>query len=176
MRSRQLNFFILPDEWGKINQFLLDSEIAVISQPIYDIGKMYTDDITQKKPGDFDKVYLTSGRFRESIKTEYIETQEYYLVDDYQSCAIAFSRGGFYQGSPYQLHRARLYLVSSYYDKSGTIVKKDEEFLKWSAKIIKGFKDKFLLKDSLGNTLSEGVVKWMKENDRKVSPSGLYIE
>jgi hypothetical protein len=175
MKSKQINFFISPDDWEAINHFFIDHGACFIKQPIHDLKNMLTTDISTKEDGDFNKVFLTKAEYISSIKTRYLETQNYYLVDDLRSNVVEFSRGGFSSVSNDALERARLYFVSQYFEDEIT-VKKDTSFLSWAESLLLSFKKQFLTNRILSYGMSNNVFQWMRENNKSIEDSGLIIK
>ncbi|MBC7946552.1 MAG: hypothetical protein H7Y42_01640 [Chitinophagaceae bacterium] len=173
MRSRQLNFFIIPGDLKEIFLFLEEQQAIIIrrnSPSKEDAFKpISADELTQMF-----QVHLTTRNFQNKVRFKYLEAKNYYHVDSLISPVIEFSTGGFYANSDKVLHKARLYFVSAYYHGS-QLVQKDEEFIKWVDGTFKKFKKRFLIKvPKIGDEyVSTNCVKWIEENNAKLEPSGL---
>ena len=175
MRSRQINFFIVPEDFPEIRSFLLQNNICAIPQPLPSAAIAYTKELTAPKEKEFDKVFLSNLSFLDNIKVDYIAKQNYYLIDDLRSPVIEFSRGGAHFGNPGILDSGRLYFTTSYYDGSGTLVWKDEKFISWAQKVRARFTKQFLKHKIDSHYLSANAFKWMNDNNKKIHPSGLTI-
>jgi len=175
MRSRQINFFIVPEDFPEIRSFLLENNICAIPQPLQSAAIEYTKELTPTKEKEFDTVFLSNLDFQENISVDYITKQNYYLIDDLRSFVIEFSRGGAHFGDPGILDSGKLYFITSYYDGSGTLVWKDEKFILWAQKVRASFKKQFLKHKIDSHYLSVNAFKWMNDNNKKIHPSGLTI-
>ncbi|MBC7554565.1 MAG: hypothetical protein H7257_11360 [Taibaiella sp.] len=175
MRSKQLNFFIVEDDWKSINDFLSQNYVQIITQPIHDKDYIFSSDVSKTKEGEFKKVYMTCESFNKNVYTKFIDEQNYYLLDDICSYAIEFSRGGTYPNKPDEIARARFYFVTQYYQNE-QIIRKDSDFIKWADNILAMFKKNFLLTNISGYGISDKALKWMKANGKILSDSGLTIK
>ena len=175
MKSIQLNFFILPSDLEVIEEILLKNNALFIPQPIFNTDNVFTNTIQYPlKDNQWDKMYLTTKEFDNSVIIEKIEEQQYHLADELYSEIVEFSRGGFLESKD-KLEQARFYFIHSYY-KDDIIVEKSTEFKKWANAIIRAVKKNVLFRDKLNDTyLSNNVQKWMTENKASIHKSGLYI-
>jgi len=163
-KSKQLNFYITPDDYQLINKFLMennclilvDNYISIDRNPVYELISI-EDNIYQ--------IYITKNLFLNEIEIEKTENNIFYF-DKLRSSIIQFGLGGFYKNSKDNLNRARLYFESNYY-QNGKLIYKNPSFIEWSELILKSFKNTFLLKykgDKL-NLYSLNAIKWIEENN-----------
>jgi hypothetical protein len=168
MKSKQINFFIVPEDYKLINNFLsnhncsiyLDSYIDKKLNPIKSLPKI-EEEIFQ--------VFLSNNRFNISLITKSNEKSSYF--DIIKSDLIEFSLGGFYPYDKTILQKGRLYYISEFFEDD-ELKSKDLDFVEWSDEVLKDFKKKFLKKYSNHTTIfyTENAIKWIEENQ------ALFIE
>jgi hypothetical protein len=165
-----MNFFIVPEDWPRIDDFLKEVGASVIDSPVINKDQLFPGERNEARSS---QVYLTNDRCGEKIVLN-AHDQGYY-VDIVKSNVIEFSRGGFYPYSDKILHRARLYTVSTYYDGNGQLVDKETAFLEWAARLYKLFKKEFLAKTAIDKTylFSENAVKWILQSKAILDTAGL---
>jgi hypothetical protein len=152
VKSKQINFFAVPEDLKIFQEYFIAQHILFIKLPLRESKNITTENITERGDAkEWAKVYLTKEEFLTHVTTNLVDTQNYYLIDDMVSSVIEFVRPlpDIYNG---RIERARLYYVQSYYDKEGKLVDKDDKFLKWADNLIKDFAKKFLVKvEAAGN-------------------------
>lgn len=177
MPSKQLNFFIMPEDWKQISEVLEKQNVYFIKVPLKDSSKIFTKTIADKKEGESYRVYLTNEEYKNKIFFEHGDDKKTLEVDILKSYAIEFDRAGFFPYSSQILHRARFYTVTKYFDKSGKELEKDADFIKWVTIIYKVIKKEFLKKIEGQDyiTFSENTIKWIQSKNGKVDTAGLKI-
>ncbi|UPK67971.1 hypothetical protein [Chitinophaga filiformis] len=145
MRSKQVNFFLAPEDLADVIKFLTDKGCEVIKTKTRNAGQPVYYDVEENLDFVF-QVCLCRPEYLETLIFTYLDTRQEYSIDTTKSNAIEFSIGGFYPYSDKELHRSRLYFVPRYYEGDG-LFQKDEEFLFWADNIFKAFKKAFLVKD-----------------------------
>jgi hypothetical protein len=171
MNSKQLNFFIHPDDLISIESFFLQKEVVIIRQPTLDTDAFFSDSLfSPPNTLHFNKVYVTKRDFEDKVFFRWVEPQKYYLVEVEPSYVVEFSFDGFSDNMT-KLHRSRFYFIK--YD-SADAFEKNADFIKWANEMIKDFKSSFLC--SLESRFySEKALQWMKMKNAVVHPSGLFI-
>lgn len=171
MSSKQINFFLSPEDLPDVAIFLIEKNCLIVKR------KSETPDILRnydivKNPESIFQLCLCKNEQKEKIFYEYLENTDYYL-DILKSNCIEFSIGGVYPYSNIEFHSSRFYYILKYYD-NGEIVRKDEEFINWADDIFKSFKKKFLKKDLTYSTdfLSKKFIDWLKANNAKQTIDG----
>jgi hypothetical protein len=169
--SKQINFFIVPDDWAMIGEFFKKAGVHVIKVPLLKADHLVKSHLNQDLEAS--QVYLTNEDYKRKIVLTPQKTG--YYVDVVRSSAIEFSRGGFYPYSDKILHRGRLYSVFKYYNDDGILTVKDSDFKEWADVIYKSFKKNFLKKTKIDNDFlfSENAIKWMLENKARVDAAGV---
>lgn len=145
MRSKQVNFFLAPEDLAEGIKFFADNGCEVIKRYTRKAGQPVYFDVEKNQDFVF-QVCLCKSEYLETLIFTYLDTRQEYSIDTTKSNVIEFSIGGFYPYSDKELHRSRLYFVSQYYEGDG-LFQKDEEFLLWADNIFKAFKKAFLVKD-----------------------------
>ena len=166
-RSKQLNFFIHPDDWQSIVGFNQSQNVIMMGtkSTINKIEEVYSFNF---------QVYLTKKQFIDNgeiffdAKTNYINLSS--------SSVIQFSLGGFYPNSSNTLNRGRLYYVVSYFD-NGSLAVKSVDFNNWASKYFGLFKKTLLGKNEFDSEfqMSKKTIDWAREHKATVDQSGLVL-
>jgi hypothetical protein len=166
-----MNFFITPDDKSKINAFFKSNDCLVI--PNHVKTKKIESDLSLEQDNLF-QIFLTTKNFKKEISFKRIEETNLYYVDVVKSLVIEFDIGGFYPFSNKELHRGRLYCVTSFYENT-SLVPKDQQFIKWMNHIFKLFPKDFLHKrnDYFGYFFSRNAIRWVDENNAQLVEGGL---
>ena len=175
--SRQINFFIVQEDWPAISAFFKQQGVVFIKVPILSEENIYSDDIGSKTKEESYQVYLTRKEYHSNVFTAQLKSEKAAYIDIVRSYAIEFNRGGFYPYSKNILHRARLYSINKYYNNEGHLIEKESHFLQWVDTLYKLFKKEFLKKSVIDKDfwLSENAIRWVEENKGKVDVSGLQV-
>ncbi|WP_445455566.1 hypothetical protein [Flavobacterium sp. HNIBRBA15423] len=162
MKSKQINFYIVPKDFNLINDFLKKNQCSIYvnnyiikkKNPIYKLPNQ-EEEIFQ--------VYLSSDKFENEIHI--IEKGEMSYFDVFKSNFVEFTLGGFYPYDETLLQRARLYVITDYYGND-YLITKDTVFIEWSNKLIKDFKKEFLkrFEEDKSVLYSKNAIEWIKEN------------
>lgn len=176
MRSKQINFFITPDDMKEINIFLQKENCVIVRNNVSTPSMAFGYDIVNNKEQLF-QVYLTKEELKSKVLFKHISSQNYYYVYDTKSDVVEFSIGGFYPYSNKELHRGRFYYVFEYYNDDGSITQKDPEFIQWADNIIKKFKKEFLKKapEFTSDFFSDRAIDWARSNHAKPIEGGLKL-
>ncbi|MBL0743486.1 hypothetical protein [Chryseolinea lacunae] len=176
MQSRQLNFFIHPDDLPEIEVFLREENALFIKQPTFEIANLYSDSIAFDDRHKFDTVFLVKADQANHVVTQWIAPQGYWLVDAQSSCAIQFSRGGLTKDGK-KLNRARFYYTSFYYHE-GERIEKPKEFVAWADRLKRKFRKRFMVPGAgvNGNYYSPRVEKILHQQQTGVHLSGWHID
>ncbi|MCB1179424.1 MAG: hypothetical protein KDK36_17715, partial [Leptospiraceae bacterium] len=89
MKGKQINFYLLNSEIQEIDNYLLNQEISILGIPMPSTKLNFLNSILEPSPS-FMK-FLTLKKWGNRIKTRYIEEQNYYLIDIFNSPVIEFS-------------------------------------------------------------------------------------
>jgi len=141
MHSRQTNFYMLPEEFIEVQKFCEERNCVFILLPVKDKSKVFSDTLTG---GYFRTIYLVHREFTKDIYLNWIDQQNYYLVDDRRSLVIEFVMGSI-DKEKNKFERSRLYYIKAYWEDD-VLVSKDLEFIKWAESIMRQFKKQFLKK------------------------------
>ncbi|PSL22984.1 hypothetical protein [Chitinophaga ginsengisoli] len=145
MNSKQVNFFLAPEDQAEVINFFTEVGCEVVQENTRKSGQPVYFDI-KKDLKDAFHLYLCTPEFLETLAFRCLECRQEYYIDILKSNAIEFSIGGFYPYSNKEIHRSRLYFVSRYCE-GDSLFQRDEEFLFWADNIFKAFKKAFLVKD-----------------------------
>ncbi|MBD1435206.1 hypothetical protein H8B06_20475 [Sphingobacterium sp. DN00404] len=163
MKSKQLNFFITPEDHEEINEFMFQKDIYAVTDKYIQNDENPIKKIPDMKAKIFQIYFLRKEDF-DSLKTLSTKNNIFYF-DNLTSPLLEFSLGGFYPYDKNLLQRARFYYIKGFYE-NGTFVDKADDFLEWSDSIIKDFKKRFLKRYSKGDGFwySESSIRWIEEH------------
>ncbi|GLH75101.1 hypothetical protein SSBR45G_00090 [Bradyrhizobium sp. SSBR45G] len=133
MRSRQVNFFLTPNDQAELlskldpaGQFIYvarrrkDSRIDILPTPaVRQMGKEAL------------KIYIARADDLDAMSFDDIGT--FSSIDVIRSPVIEFSRC--FMGDQF-IRDGRFYVVNSYFDRDGRVARKDEGFLTWAARLV----------------------------------------
>jgi hypothetical protein len=177
MNSKQINFFVVPEDLPSIYAFFYKNKIKYVNKVVDDIDHLALNDFPLKLDRLFDQIYITSDDFKSNLNFVYDEKQEKYLIDSYKSYVLEFDPGGFYPASSRVLHRGRLYCSTSYFVSNGEAVNKSDQFKSWVDRVFRVFKNEFLVQfdNSKIVRISQKALHWMEENHGQVDIPFLKI-
>jgi hypothetical protein len=171
MHSKQLNFFLAPEDIHEINQFFLEKRCMILKRSSSDNNFYSEYNLVMNLDGVY-QVCLTTKTFIKNIYYDEAKPNDYY-INILKSNCIEFSLGGFYPYSNKELHASRFYFVSEYY-KDDILVTKNEQFINWASLLLKDFKVKLLKKskDYPGVYFSKRCLKWIIEKKAQKTVDG----
>ncbi len=174
MSSKQINFFIVPEDLPIINSFFIEHNCLIMSNNVSQIIMSSNYDLTKASAENIHEVFLSKKDFKKNILYKYLANQNYYYFDDTRSYVIQFSIGFFYPNNTKELHSSRLYCKHKFYDKDGILIRKPAYFIDWASHIFKEFKKKFLKSDKRfsGFYFSANSLEWINHNKAKNSQDG----
>ncbi|WP_160140290.1 hypothetical protein [Chryseobacterium sp. c4a] len=174
MASKQLNFFITPDEYERINKMILERNIVVlVKQNISITSEIVISKILPPIEDEIFQVYLSTPQFLDKIIVLSTDNGKKYF-DLLRSYLLEFSVGGFYPYDRNILQRARFYYVKSFWNDQDILEKKSDDFIQWCDNFIIEFRKEFLNKYSKGDIFlySDSAIKWIEENDATLINGG----
>ncbi len=165
MSSKQLNFYATPGELPVFENYFKARDAVFITLPFAsDTHFIRTSAITRTSDKEWEKIYLTKTAFLPQIKTKFIQEQGYYLIDDWSSPVLHFSRPlpNLFTGN---IERSRFYYVKSYYGEADELITKEEAFTKWCDALMRGFAKRFLIKapEVADDKCTKGVLQLLQE-------------
>src|ERR1700694_6150436 len=104
MNSKQINFFIVPEDLDNIYSFLNRNNIKYINISGSGVDNIILDSFPYRGKMS-DKIYLSCDDFYPKIVMEYDNLKNSNIVDSYKSYLLEFNRGGFHPTSPTTLDR-----------------------------------------------------------------------
>lgn len=177
MSSKQLNFFITPEDYSRINEFIIQQKAKILlNQDLSnEVDIFFRDELPDNN--QIFQVYLSLNKFEDNIIILTTKKGLKYF-DIQESCILEFSFGGFYPSNPNILQRARFYYTKSFYDNNGVATGKRNDFVLWCDDFIKEFKKEFLIKYSKEKEFlySKSAIDWIEKNEAKETEGGLGWE
>ena len=144
MNSKQLNFFILPDDYFEIDNYLANEDILVSALPLTESKVRIVSGINQRL-SDWTLVVLFKNSNELRIKTLDSKIKigtKIYTIDTLRSSIVEFNKCYFYEKEK-QLGRGRIYFIKRYYSEN-KLVEKPQSFIEWSECLLK-FVRKYLV-------------------------------
>jgi len=175
MSSKQLNFYITPEDHERINDFILKKETLILLNQ-----KISLDNKIEFQNGiptnDIFQIYLSNNEFIKKIKINTSKENNIKSFDIDDSYLLEFSLGGFYPYDRNILQRARFYYVKSFWNDQDILEKKSTDFTLWCDDFIKDFRKEFLKKFSKEKTFlySDSAIKWIEDNNASETGGGLH--
>lgn len=175
MASKQLNFFITPEEHSRINNMILEKGIIVLlDEKIKSTEDFEVLNTLPDIEEEIFQVYLTSPRFIDKIFIKSTKNGiKYFEID--RSYLLEFSLGGFYPYDTTLLQRARFYYVKSFYNTYDDLEKKSNPYFEWCEDVIKTFRKEFLKRYSKEKEFfySQSAIDWIEKNNAVETGGGL---
>jgi hypothetical protein len=165
VRSKQLNFYATPDELPEFENYFKERDAVFITLPFANEADFVRRSVsTRTSNKEWEKIYLTTTTFLPQIKTEFIEKQGYYLIDELRSAVMEFIRPlpNLFTGN---IERCRFYYTKSYYGEADEVITKDEAFTGWCDALMKGFAKQFLIKapEVANDKCTKGVLQLVRD-------------
>jgi len=163
MNSKQLNFFLVPDDLPYVYDFFIRHGVKYAR--INEQEEIILESFPYKHGEVHDQICITSEDFRANIYSREGRIIRDITIDLDKSYVLQFTPGGFYPASSSVLHRGGLYCATSYFVSNGESVAKSDEFKSWVDRLFKSFKKEFLSKLNEKDRifLSQRTIEWMKE-------------
>lgn len=168
--SKQLNFFITPEDYSSISIFLKECNSIILANNNIGKEKDQSNSLIDLDE-DTKQVFLTKNDLFNKVVVKTLENNfSYYYITS--SPLLEFSLGGFYPYDINSLQSGRFYYIKAFYDENGDFVSKSEDFVSWCDEIFKKFKKKFLKKYSKDCYCSESAIKWIELNNAVLNNGG----
>lgn len=165
MESSQVNFFMHPEDIELFGKYLAENNIISINQPQFTAELKFSSSIAEKADNEWWlKCFLVREADISFIKNEFIKKQNYYLINEFESPVIEFSRC-FFDGKI--LKHGRLYFLKAVYDSNGKLVYKSQEFITRSHAVLKWIKKYYKRDIETGYYFSPRAEEW-KNNSGKL--------
>ena len=174
MGSKQINFYLFPSDLTKVD--LLFEELGnvrilglpMLTQKLRIAKKVGSADFNQK---NWVSTYLVMDSQLDQVILEFVEKQNYWLIDDLRSPIIELIRP-YFDVEKNLLRRGRLYFKNGYWNENREWVRKNDAFLDWANLLFKRFRKVFQrsqLEGFRSDLISPDVENWvLKENGRLV--------
>lgn len=166
MRSKQINFFMMPEDVETFEAYLKGrKDTEFLGLPMYKQELRIVKSLLDKGKDMFFGLFLASNFLLDKIVLKYIPKQDYYLIEDLTSPVIEFDRC-FYDFKNKKIRRGRLYVITGYYADNGEWVMKEQRFLDWADEIFKWFRKTFRkqkLEGYEGFLVTPKTIKWVQE-------------
>jgi hypothetical protein len=175
--SKQLNFFIHPDDLVPIVDFFNGNGIKYVCDQIKSAGDIVLHDFPNNHGKLYDTSNLTSEQFKDRLYFTFDEERSDYGLDPEKSYILEFSPTMFSPSNDRVIHRGRLYCKTDYFVSNNEKVVKSDEFKAWVDKVFRLFKKHFLIRTDFNKHIlfSAKTLAWMKENNGQIDAPFLKI-
>jgi hypothetical protein len=165
MRGRQINFFVMPDEWQALEDYISENNMISVST------RMSTKEIEQSNicEGTLFK-YFVDKKYKDKLKTYYLkETGLYYIAETF-SPVIKFYRS-YYDIEKNLLKRGKFYYTKGFWNDNGEWQEKPADFMQTADKLFKWFRKTYKnvkLPEYKGFLITQNVKEKMENEDLKL--------
>ncbi len=170
MKSKQLNFFIVPKDYETINNFLTTNGVIVYCDK--SLNDENYNPLCITNTDDIHQFFLSKEEFSDEISIKILDNGlRYFYITS--SNLLEFNVGGFYPYDEKTLNRGRLYFIQGFYDDDKFVMKSDV-FNDWAESFIKIFKKTFLVRYSKEKDFwySKNAIDWIESKDAKLIDGG----
>lgn len=167
MKSKQVNFYIEEQDVVEFDQYLKQNNYSIIGQPMLTKEVLKLSSLSDSRYGENllqVKKFIVLNEHIDQITLDYIQDQNYYLVNEYYSPVIEFIFSNISKNN--KKKPGRLYYIKSYGMNETENQIKPEMFIESADKILKWFRKKFSytnLENHKDVIVSERVSLWLQE-------------
>ncbi len=164
MKKKQLNFYLLPNEFEAFETYLKQIDLRIIGSPIESEKTKFVESLG--KTNGFEKFYIVGKEHTSLIKTRFVKQQNHYVVDVTESAIVELDTG-FLNKEENTLTRGRLFFT---YESSSNTAK-PKEFTESSEALLKWFEQNYQTndyKDYKPIIVSENVQEWILKESGKL--------
>lgn len=144
MNSRQINFYLTPEDFMEIEKYLKDHNLLLIGKPSPDKNLLFTESLLSEYSGSIQlrgHKYIIRKEDLDSIVLKYVEAQKHYVVDVMNSPVIEIWCSDIVNN---EKKLDRIYYVKESLIKNPlTTHLKSPEFLKMADEFFKWFRKQF---------------------------------
>ena len=137
MRGRQINFFVMPDEWGALEDYLKENDMISVARTM-DTQELELSNISEKELSK----YLVENKYKETVKVYPIEKINKYSMSELYSPIIQFSRS-YYDKEKNLLRRGRFYYKKGFWNDNDEWEEKPTDFVKKGERLFRWFKKNY---------------------------------
>jgi len=165
MNSKQLNFFLVPEDLSFVYEFFNRHEVKYVRVGKSEREEIALESFPYRHGKTYEQICLTSESFRSNIFLQKGRIIPDITVDIDKSYVLQFTPGGFYPASSRVLHGGGFYCTTDYFVSNGESVAKNNEFKSWVDKFFKSFKKEFLSTLNAKERIffSHRTIEWMQE-------------
>ncbi len=139
MKSRQINFFIMPDEWDALENYLIENNLISIASTMADASLS----VSSIRDNELLKC-LVLEKQKNALDIKKIDANTYSINRNHSP--VIELRRSFYDTEQQLLRRGRLYYTKGFWNEAGEWKEKDADFMEAADKLFKWFRKTY--KDS----------------------------
>ena len=166
MKGRQINFFVMPDEWDILEKYLIDNDLLCISDE-EQTTKIKQTAITE---GGIYKYFVLKNHL-DNIVFETTEDSKISFINVLFSPVIEFARC-YYNAETNTLNRSRLYYTRGYFNENNEWQDKEVDFLLSAEQLFKWFRKNYKdvkMSDYKGFLITERVKEKIEKDGLKLN-------
>lgn len=158
--GRQIRILMLPDDMLALERDLQRFELRIVPRDLNKPRLDFLSNFQLRKPGKENlRVYLTRQDELQSIVIRPIGNGKLWTIDDLCSPVIQFDRC-YFDGKI--MREGRLFYNLSWFDSSGAVVSKSEEFQKWAQQLFALCRTKLVRDADLDAYVGAAAKNWLK--------------
>jgi hypothetical protein len=164
MRGRQINFFVMPDEWQALEDYIIENNMLCIERKM-DTPKLELSDIHE---GGIFKHFAEKSH-KDKFKIDNLKPN-LYCIDSTFSPVIEFRRC-FYDKEKKCLKVGRFYYTKGFWNDNGEWQEKPADFMQTADKLFKWFRKTYKnvkLPEYKGFLITQNVKEKMENEDLKL--------
>lgn len=147
-KSKQINFFMDLNDLSAFDEYIHSlRDVAIIKLPLQRSQLNCSNTVLNQSDEEWIDVYLTKHQYLEDVLIQFVEAQNYWVIDELRSPVVQFLRC--YRGETY-IRRGRLYLVTEYYNEQGLAETKPHEFIDFGTTLINWIRTNYATDQSTG--------------------------
>ncbi len=169
MNSSQINFYLMPEDVAEISKQIEKMKFAVTFWKNTNSTIEILTSWTENKNGI---LFFLPSEQKNLIQTQYIDTQNYYVVDPFASPVIEFSQP-FFVFNGEKLKAGRFYYIKDSL-QNNIFIEKPKEFLDSAAELFKWFKKHFpnqKIPQGNGFWVTPRTAEWVQKNNGILLPN-----
>ncbi len=163
MNSKQINFFLLPEEKNNIINYFRNLDVIIIPNKIDKnnyLNKEYLieSNLFLNENKFMFQFILTNCNFITKVALNENAETKLLSVDMFKSYSVELTLDFFYLKNKVEINSSRLYFITKYWENL-KLINKSDEFVSWANNLIKNFKKNFLDSefDKSGFYISTGI-------------------
>jgi len=159
--SSQINFFMMPEDVAELEDYIKKQGLIIVSAISPTPEPLILDTLFPAK--GLKTLILLPDKINE-LKIRFVETQNYYYLNEMQSPVIEF-RKPIYLKDENAIRSGRLYFDKNYLTEDGHLLVKDADIILLAEKLFKWFRKNFKNTKINYDWTTQRAAEWAKQNN-----------